>query len=273
MTTQESYIRSVYKVVFFIEKNYAENLTLEELSTVAGFSKYHFHRIFKSVMGENVGDYIRKIRLQSTIVKFKMDKNITQIAMESGYETNASFSKAFKKRFGFTPREFAKKLEIKKGAVMVTPKIVETEPINVLFVRARGEYMSSADTAWKKMVEYITKHNLFLDVAIRYGISHDNPNVIEAENLRYDACVEFKEKLPNIEGEIAHKQIAGGKYAVFTHKGAYAKLGETFAEIGTWIVTNGIALRDEPQVQKYMNLDPTTLQEEDLRTEIYVPII
>ena len=44
---KEEYLRSTYRVVFYIEQNYASELTLEELSSVAGFSKYHFHRIFK----------------------------------------------------------------------------------------------------------------------------------------------------------------------------------------------------------------------------------
>lgn len=103
---KEEYLRSAYRVVFYIEQNYASELTLEELSSVAGFSKYHFHRIFKSVIGESLGDFIRRTRLAKTSMKFKTDETITKIAMESGYETSASFAKAFKKHFGITPREF-----------------------------------------------------------------------------------------------------------------------------------------------------------------------
>ncbi|MBN2815561.1 MAG: AraC family transcriptional regulator [Campylobacterales bacterium] len=273
MSLKQEYIESVYKVVFYIEKHYNENLTLEELSKVAGFSKYHFHRIFKSVMQENVADYVRKIRLQNTLSKLKTKKSITDIAMESGYETNASFSKAFKKRFGTSPREFSKKLKIQKGESMLEPKIVQMDPIEVLFVRKRGDYKESADAAWISMVEYITKHNLFERVAVRYGISHDNPTIIEAENLRYDACIEFHGTLPKEEGEVLRKQISGGKYAVFLHQGDYMLLGETFKSVGDWIVANNVALRDEPQVQKYLDLDPSGIAVKDLRTEIYVPIV
>lgn len=272
MTTQESYIRSVYKVVFYIEKNYADNLTLDDLCTVAGFSKYHFHRIFKSVMDENVGDYIRKVRLQSTISKFKTDKNITQIAMESGYETNASFSKAFKKRFEMTPKEFSIEMKMKKGKKMLKPTIVEIAPIDVLFVRKTGHYMNSADAAWKTMVEFVTEHELFEKAVARYGISHDNPRVIEEQNLRYDACLELLENEVQEQGEVTKKVISGGKYALFLHEGAYEFIGETFKNIGDWIVENGISLRDEPQFQKYLDLDPTNIKEEDLKTEIYIPL-
>ncbi len=272
MSTQEDYIQSVYKVLHYIDEHYGDNLTLDELSAVAGFSKYHFHRIFKSVMQINVADHVRNIRLQNAVTKFKTDMNITQIALESGYETSSSFSKAFKKRFGTAPSGLAKRVNI-KGKTMLTPKIVEMEPIDVLFVRKTGEYMSSADSAWKSMVEFITKHDLFEKVSVRYGISYDNPNVIEAQNLRYDACVEFNGNTPHNEGEVLHKTIAGGKYAVFTHKGDYSHLDESFRSVCDWIVANNVTLRDEPQVQKYLDLDPSVVQKEDLTTELYIPIV
>ena len=73
-TTKDDYIQSVYKVISYIDQNYNYDLTLEELSKVAGFSKYHFHRVFKSIIGENLGDYIRRVRLSSATLKFKTDK-------------------------------------------------------------------------------------------------------------------------------------------------------------------------------------------------------
>ena len=271
MTTKDEYLQSIYKVIYYIEQNYNDDLSLEELSKVAGFSKYHFHRIFKSIVGENLSQYIRRVRLSSTTMKFKTNLNITQIAQTSGYETNASFSKAFKKHFGITPKEFSKNAKKKKGNKMLEPKIIHIEPIEVLYVRKTGYYLSSADEAWKTMVAFVTEYVLFEKVVARYGISHDNPNVIEENNLRYDACLELSDSI-NPKGEVSKKQIAGGKYALFVHKGSYELLEETFRSIGDWIVETSTNLRDEPSVQKYLDLDPTGIKEENLRTELYVPI-
>ncbi|MDD5157014.1 GyrI-like domain-containing protein [Sulfurimonas sp.] len=270
-TTKDEYLQSIYKVIYYIEQNYNNDLTLEELSKVASFSKYHFHRIFSSVIDENLSDYIRRVRLSSTTMKFKTNLSITQIAQTSGYETHASFSKAFKKHFKITPKEFSKNAKKKKGNKMLEPKIVEIETIDVLYVRKTGSYMHSADEAWKTMVTFVSQNELFEKAVARYGISHDNPNVIEEHNLRYDACLELNESV-NPMGEVSIKQIAGGKYALFMHKGSYALIGETFRNIGDWIVESGVSLRDEPSFQKYLNLDPTGIKEEDLRTELYVPI-
>lgn len=270
-TTKDEYLQSIYRVIHYVERNYSDDLTLEELSRVAGFSKYHFHRIFKSIVGVNLSDYIRSVRLSNASLKFKTDLNVTQIALTSGYETNASFSKAFKKHFGITPKAFSEKVKKKKGNKMLEPKIVITDPVEVLYVRKTGHYMQSADEAWKTMVAFVAQNGLFEKAVARYGISHDNPNVIEEHNLRYDACLELSGSV-NPKGDVAKKQIAGGRYALFVHEGAYERIGETFKNISDWIVESGVSLRDEPSVQKYLDLDPTGMKEEDLRTELYVPI-
>ena len=270
-TTKDDYIQSIYRVIFYVEQNYNQDLTLEELSKIAGFSKYHFHRIFKSIVGENLSDYVRRVRLSSTTMKFKTNLNITQIAQTSGYETNASFTKAFKNHFGITPKEFSKNAKKKKGNKMLEPKIIEIEPIEVLYVRKTGGYMHSADEAWKTMVAFVHENELLGKAIARYGIAHDNPSVIEEHNLRYDACLELNDSV-NPKGKISSKQIAGGEYALFMHKGSYAFLGESFKNIGDWIVESGVELRDEPSFHKYLDLDPTGIKEEDLRTELYIPI-
>jgi AraC family transcriptional regulator len=151
---KEEYLRSAYRVVFYIEQNYASELTLEELSSVAGFSKYHFHRIFKSVIGESLGDFIRRARLAKTSMKFKTDERITKIAMESGYETSASFAKAFKKHFGITPREFGKSSRVTKGEAMLEAKFVDFDAVEVFYVRKTGAYEKSCCEAWEALMKF-----------------------------------------------------------------------------------------------------------------------
>lgn len=275
-TTKDDYLQSVYKVILYIENNSQDEMTLEELSKVAGFSKYHFHRVFKSIIGESLGDYIRRVRLQKTTIKFKSNRNITQIAMESGYETNASFTKAFKKHFGVAPKEFSADAKQIKGTSMLTPKFVEIEPIDVLYVRKTGIYNTSCGEAWEILMKFAYeqkikyKKNLLGKDAIALGIGHDNPNVTEPEKLRCDACISWDDKSVIAIGEVQSKTVSGGKYAVFLHKGSYENLKATYDQVGDWIVENGTALRDEPMFERYLNRDPRRTKPENLRTEIYV---
>ncbi len=277
-TTKDDYIQSVYKVIFYIEQNYNYDLTLQELSKIAGFSKYHFHRIFKSIIGENLSDYIRRVRLSSTTLKFKTNQKITQIAINSGYETNASFSKAFKNHFGVTPKEFSLNAKNKKGLKMIEAKIVELKPVEVLYVRKEGAYDKSAGEAWEVLMGFAYKNkikykkNLMGKSAMMFGIGHDNPNVIDEKKLRFDACISWDDKTVKPEGEILTKIIEGGKYAMFLHRGAYENLKATYDEIGDWIVESGLDVRDLPMFEKYLNRDPRRTKPENLKTEIYVPL-
>jgi len=277
-TTKDDYIQSVYKVIFYIEQHYNEDLTLEELSKVASFSKYHFHRIFKSIVGVNVSDYIRRVRLSSTTLKFKTNQKITEIALDSGYETNSSFSKAFKKYFGITPKEFSQNAKEKKGLKMLKHKIVDLEPVEVLYVRKEGAYNKSAGEAWELLMGFAYKNkikykkNLMGKNAMMFGVGHDNPNIIDEEKLRFDACISWDDKSVKPESEIASKTIEGGKYAMFLHKGAYENLKATYDEIGDWVVESDFEVRDLPMFEKYLNRDPRRTKPKNLKTEIYVPL-
>ncbi len=276
--TKDEYTQSIYRVILYVEQNYTYELTLEELAKVAGFSKYHFHRIFKSMVGESLSEYVRRVRLSSTTLKFKTDQKVTQIAMNSGYETNASFSKAFKNHFGMTPKEFGQNAKLQKGSKMQEPKMVELDPVEVLYVRRKGAYEKAAAEAAEVLYGFVYtqkikhKKNLMGKNAQMFGIGHDDPNITPQEKLRCDICVSYDDKSVVPEGEVSVKTIEGGKYAMFLHKGAYQNLKNTYDEVGNWIVESGVSLRDLPMVEKYLNRDPRKTKPENLRTEIYLPV-
>jgi len=277
--TKDDYIRSVCKVVLYIEQHYNEDLCLDDLAKVGSFSKYHFHRIFKSIVAMSLGEYVRRVRLQSTTLKLLTSVKITQIAMNSGYETNASFSKAFKKHFGITPKEFAKNAKVIKGKEMIEPKFVKMDDVEILYVRKTGDYRVSSGHAWESLMGFAYKHkiknkkNLMGKEAMMFGIGHDNPHVTDVDKLRYDACITWDDKSAKPEGEILNKIIEGGNYAMFKHQGAYENLIDTYNGVGDWIVESGVELRDLPIIEKYLNRDPRRTKPENLKTEIYVPIV
>jgi AraC family transcriptional regulator len=102
---QNEYRHRVNQVIDYIHKHYGEALTLEKLAQMACMSKYHFHRVFKSIAGEPVGDFIRRVRMKEAFQKLisQMDKSITEIALEAGFSSSQNFSKMFKARAGISP--------------------------------------------------------------------------------------------------------------------------------------------------------------------------
>jgi len=277
-TTQDEYLQRIYKVIYYIEVNYQDTLDMRQLAKVAGFSMHHFHRVFKVIMGENIGDYIRRVRLQSSTTGLKNAQSITEVAMQSGYETHASFAKAFKSRFGLSPKAFSQNYKNRTGVIMKGIKVVEREPVEVLYVRRTGDYMQSAGEAWGVLMgfayEQKIKHkkNLMGKEAVMYGIGHDDPNITPQGELRYDACLSYDDKSVEPSGEIGVKHIDGGRYVNYLHKGAYEGLKEVYANMMAWIMENEYALGNRPCFEIYHNRDPRRTKPENLRTEVFIAV-
>lgn len=105
----EEYTARINRTTDYIEKNIAEgDLSLKKLSFVAGFSPYHFHRIFAGMTGETLNQFIQRIRVEKAAMMLVANpkKNMTEIAFDCGYSGSAQFSRAFRERFGATPSEW-----------------------------------------------------------------------------------------------------------------------------------------------------------------------
>ena len=136
------------------------------------------------------------------------------------------------------------------------PEIVTVDPIEVLYVHRTGNYDTSSQSAWSTLMPFVYSNKLMKSETRMFGIPHDDPSVTEPDKLRYDACLNLP--LPDGEtGEIAAKQIPGGKYAVFLHKGSYYEMANTYHHaFGEWLPNSGEELRDVPCFEEYLNRDP-----------------
>lgn len=93
----------------YINEHLCEDLTLEMVADVAGFSKYHFSRIFKEHSGYNYYDYLSFQRIKSAETLL-LNKNLTiiEVALHSGFSSLTTFNRTFKKIKGCTPTEYRK---------------------------------------------------------------------------------------------------------------------------------------------------------------------
>src|SRR5690349_21467375 len=102
------YTRRMHAVVEFIDRNLDGKLDLASLAGVAHFSPYHFHRLFHALMGEALGDYVRRRRLELAAVRLRSQPQIpvTQIALAVGFGSAEAFSRAFRARFASSPTQY-----------------------------------------------------------------------------------------------------------------------------------------------------------------------
>lgn len=274
----------ILKVMIYLQEHMDESVDLETLSKIACFSPYHFHRIFTAFVGETLSQYTRRIRLDRAAVSIANSMNpITDIALRSGYETPASFSKAFKRQFALTPTEFRKQhqatqyvkptpeLNLAKEYTMIQHTLKKIEAQRVLFVRKTGPYNQTAAQAWEQLMSYVGPKGWIGKETKMIGISQDSPEITGQENCRYDACITVDAQAEG-EGEFGIQTIPGGTYAVFMHQGPYENLQETYGiAFSQWLPNSSKELREVGCFELYLNNVQDT-DPEDLRTEVYIPI-
>ena len=93
----------------YIEKYYMKDISLDEISMVAGYSKSHFSRTFKEEIGINFSKYLIGVRINEAEKLIKnSDKTIYDISLEVGFNDYSYFSRAFKDTFNISPKEYRK---------------------------------------------------------------------------------------------------------------------------------------------------------------------
>ncbi len=110
MSLNEGVTGVMQRVVNEIEVRYGEELTLSSLAQLANFSDFHFHRVFQSIVGWPVMEYVRSRRLFHAACRVAdTNEKLTDIALDCGFGTPETFIRAFRKLYGMTPGEYRKK--------------------------------------------------------------------------------------------------------------------------------------------------------------------
>ena len=103
-------VANIEIVIEYIENHLNDKLTLETVAEAVHFSKYHLHRMFTEITGMTIHDYIQRRQLtEAAKLLVFSDKPIIDIAFLCGYESQQSFSAAFKSMYKFPPAEYREK--------------------------------------------------------------------------------------------------------------------------------------------------------------------
>lgn len=250
-----NYYQRIQKAIDFIEDNLEQTITIEICAKKAYMSISGFYRIFLSVVGYTVKEYIRMRRLTVAYNDLlQTDENVLSIAIKYEYNSSDSFTRAFKKQFGILPskvksvspqhyiNEFVrlnimeqyfetgnKELEEKYPDIKV---IKELEEMKVACFTYFGKDPESH--AFEKMKKWASENDIYFhDRAYRiFGYNHPDPlNVDDCDEIYgYEVCVSISDeqyaKLKDVPkdfvkgtyDEVKRRMISGGKYAVMSVK-------------------------------------------------------
>jgi AraC family transcriptional regulator len=284
-TNRDAYDRRIQKVVGYICAHLQDELSVDHLSGVAGFSKFHFHRQFSEYTGFTVAQFVRITRLKRAAYQLAFDdrRPIIEIALDAGFSAPESFSRAFKEAQGQTPTEFRRAprwaawardqtLPTPTRSNSMNPDLIQFEETRVAVLEHRGpaEHLLVSVgrfIAWRKSCQdspNATSRTL--------GIAYDDPRTTNPEDFRFDICGELKGPLHENDAGIVEKCIPGGRCAVARHIGSTDAIGQTVhALYATWLPQSGEQLRDFPCFFHYIERMPS-VQEHEQVTDVYLPL-
>lgn len=111
---EKDYISRINLALKFIDNNLDSVLSLESVSSIAFYSPFHFHRIFKAIIGETLNSYISRSRIEkaASVLIHQEEVNITGIYLQCGFNSNSSFTRTFKNFYGVSPSRFRKECQV-----------------------------------------------------------------------------------------------------------------------------------------------------------------
>ncbi|HEV8593430.1 MAG TPA: AraC family transcriptional regulator [Pyrinomonadaceae bacterium] len=205
------YARRINTVISYVRQNLDGDLSLDALSRVGCFSKFHFHRVFKAITDETVGDMVLRMRLEraANLLRTVPKLSVRSAAIEAGFTSAPVFSRAFRKHFGISARQWDRKdpLENSKNGQFrdefprYTLEDLESHAFEVkirslpkqrlAYIRVHDAYSSfdRIKDAYYRLIAWYRQRGGGLDDISLYGMSQDNPDVTPLKLCRFDWCV------------------------------------------------------------------------------------
>lgn len=207
------YIDRVNRVIDHISMHYDEEIPLKTLASVAGFSDFHFHRIFKSIIGETVSQFVWRVRVErgATLLRSNPDMTLLDVAIAVGFSSLAGFSRAFKARFGITPSKWNRQDQLQgetfrsgddsfpvyrveqlaqyedKFEVQFRPMLAQ----RLAYIRVQDAYNNPnrIEAAYFQLLDWYQERGGRLTDTTLYGMSQDDPDITPLEQCRFDWCL------------------------------------------------------------------------------------
>lgn len=256
----------INKAINYIFENIDNEITVDDVARYCSYSKYHLMRMFKEDTDEALYQFIKRVRLERSAWKLKVerDKSITEIGVNYGY-SSSNFATAFKKHLNVSPAAFRKTSEqlveqssfshgISMDDLEEAEKLITIEHLDnllVVYERKKGNYHKLPEE-WCKFIEKYehlsSEDTLYIECTI------DDPSITDEDRCMYELCQTIVPEHPAVKEnpDILTHTFEGGKYAVYHFKGFPQSLFMVYQEVFCrWLSKTGNQLDDRSILDIY----------------------
>ncbi len=271
------YVERTNRALDYIVRNLDGDLRLEEVARAACFSPFHFHRVFRSLLGETLSQFIKRQRLERALylMSHAPRRSLTDIALECGFASSSDFSRSFKQRHGVPPSAFDLKTfrDSRRGeleALMAgqengpqLPRLSKGENPDgfevtlrdlpartVAYIRVLNPYRPDAVAgAYERMMVWAEAHQLSDGQWL--GYMWEDPEIVALEDCRYDVGLVVPDVQP--DGEVGRFEFPAMRVAEVVVKGDIALEQRAIDWLyGTWLPRSGFEPDDQPATEAWL---------------------
>ena len=256
----------INRAISYIFEHIEEDITVDDVARHCAYSKSHLTRMFKEDTDEALYQFIKRVRLERSAWRLKVEKekSITEIGGEYGY-SSSNFATAFKKHLDISPADFRKSSEriVKESSFAngMPPEKLEDagehitieklEDFTVIYERKKGNY-HNLPKEWCLFIEkyshLATKDTIYIECTI------DDPSITDEDNCMYELCQTISPDHPALkeDNDIFTHIFDGGKYAIYHFKGFPQFLFMVYQEIFCrWLSKTKNQLDNKPILDIY----------------------
>lgn len=249
------HVRRLERVVDYVDAHLDECLSLERMATVAAISPFHFHRLFQAWAGETLNEFVRRRRLEVAAGRLRhcREETVTAIALNCGFSSPEVFARVFRDHFGRTPSQWRREGDAAQGAVCASAvRVAQQGPVDVLFMRARGDFHEVAPPLWARFTRAVQTMGLDDRPLLMMGL--DDPGITPAGRCRLDACVALPADAPSVIAAVPllHKRIPSCRVATLPYEGPPAGIRDAWRMLlAEWLPESPFQLAIGPFIERH----------------------
>ncbi|MDU3155230.1 MAG: MDR efflux pump AcrAB transcriptional activator RobA [Hafnia alvei] len=263
---QASIIRDLLS---WLEGHLDQPLSLDNVAAKAGYSKWHLQRMFKEVTGQAIGAYIRARRLSKAAVALRLtSRPILDIALQYRFDSQQTFTRAFKKQFNQTPALYRRAEDwhaygmcppIRLGlSNLIQPEFITLPSISLVGITqcytCTLEQISKVRTELRSQFWHDFLHDVKNIPPVLYGLHHSRPSLDkdDEQEVLYTTALEIEHLPPDVTKEVQSITLLGGEYAQFCYNGPAEGFQEFILNLyGTTLPTLNLVRRKGYDIERF----------------------
>jgi AraC family transcriptional regulator len=273
--SRQTYLLRINRVIDHIRDHLTEPLSLERLARVAHFSPYHFHRIFRALVGEPVHVFVRRLRLEKALYSMVHGpkRTLTQIALANGFASSSDFSRAFRQAYGFSPREHSRERFLQESKIrqdllanagynfgklpdVANPdgfrvRLLDRPAERIAYVRIIGGYVADKIIAGLNRLLKWGNENGLIPGGQLIGMSQDDPDITPMSKYRFDWCIVIPRDMEPGRG-INTGRISANRFASLHCQGDIYKVDRAWRYLfQAWLPASGYQPTHDPAMEVF----------------------